>query len=119
MIEKLVNSGTAVIAGSAMGESLYSKPILKISNRNDLWYLARALVRFKNLLYKSNDFRFLKDYTDYTANQLALRYVLDNKNISSAVFGTININHLIENVMAVNMEMPDEIKQRIKSMYKD
>ena len=116
LIEKLVASGIAVIAGSAMGESLYSKSIFKIKDRNDFWYLARALVRFKDLLFKSSDYKFLTGYSDYTANQLALRYVLDNDNISSAVFGTINKEHLIENIKAVDIEMPDHIKQRIKSI---
>ena len=35
LIEKLKATGVAVIAGSAMGESLYSKNVFKIRNRND------------------------------------------------------------------------------------
>ena len=119
LIETLVNAGIGVIAGSAMGESLYSKKIFRVKNRNDLWYLARALVRFKDLFKKSNDFKFLNDCSDFTANQLALRYVLDNQNISAAVFGTINTEHLIENIAAVNIEMPADIRDRIKKVHKD
>ena len=108
------NAGVAVIAGSAMGESLYSKNIFKVKNRNDFWYLARALVRFRGLLNKSKDFKFLMKQDGYTANQLALRYVLDNKKITSAVFSTINTEHLVSNLEAVNITMSENIREEIK-----
>ncbi len=114
LIDNLTASGVAVIAGSALGESLYSKNVFKIRNRNDFWYLARALVRFRRLMNKSKDFRFLTEQDEFTANQLALRYVLDNNKISSAVFSTINTDHLIENVKASEIVMPDNIRNKIK-----
>lgn len=114
LIEKLNNAGIGVIAGSALGESLYSKKIFKIKNRNDFWYMARALVRFRELLSKSRNFKFLTKNNEFTANQLALRYVLDNENISSAVFSTINKNHLIENLKAVEIKMPEKVRKEIR-----
>ena len=114
LIKKLTDAGVAVIAGSALGESLYSKKIFRIKNRNDFWYFARAVVRFRDLMNKSKDFRFLAKQKDYTANQLALRYVLDNENISSACFSTINTEHLNENLRAIDIEMPEDIRREIK-----
>lgn len=114
LIKKLTNVGVAVIAGSALGESLYSKKIFRVKNRNDFWYLARALVRFRGLMKKSRDFKFLTKQMEYTANQLALRYVLDNRNISTACFSTTNTNHLIENLKAVDIQLPKNIKNEIK-----
>lgn len=115
LIEKLTDAGVAVIAGSAMGESLYSKKMFKIKNRNDLWYLARAIVRFKGIMKKSRNFKFLTKQDEYTANQLALRYVLDNEKISSACFSTINVDHLIENLGAIDISMPENIRKEIKN----
>ena len=112
LIEKLTNAGVAVIAGAALGESLYSKKLFHVKNRNDFWYLARALVRFRKLIDKSKDFKFLTKSDQYTANQLALRYVLDNKNITSAVFSTINEKHLLENLKEITM--PESIREEIK-----
>ena len=114
LIEILVNSGVGVIAGSALGESLYSKSVFGIKTRNDFWYLARAITRFRDLMSKSKDFRFLTKQKDYTANQLALRYVLDNPMISSAVFSTTRTDHLLDNLRAIDIEMPDSIKREIK-----
>ena len=115
LIAKLTEAGVAVIAGSALGESLYSKKIFLVKNRNDLWYLARAVVRFRDLMSKSKDFRFLTKQKGYTANQLALRYVLDNPQITSAVFSTISKEHLLENLKAVEIEMPARIRKEIKA----
>lgn len=114
LIEKLTNAGVAVIAGSALGESLYSKKIFRVKNRNDFWYMAKAVIRFRDLMNKSKDFKFLTKQDKYTANQLALRYVLDNKQVSSACFSTVNTDYLIENLKAVDIEMPKKIRKEIK-----
>ena len=114
LIDKLVDAIIGVIAGSALGESLYSKKLFKIKNRNDFWYLARAVVRFRDLMKKSKNFKFLTKQKTATANQLALRYVLDNTKISSAVFSTTNIMHLLENLQAINILMPGIIRNEIK-----
>lgn len=118
LIEKLTDAGVAVIAGSALGESLYSKKIFRVKSRNDLWYLARAIVRFRDLMSKSKDFRFLTKQKDYSANQLALRYVLDNPKISSAVFSTTSVEHLAENLKATEIVMPEQIRNEIKARHK-
>ena len=113
LIKMLTDSGVAVIAGSAMGESLYSKKIFKVKNRNDFWYMARAVVRFRDLMKKSRNFEFLNHIKGYTANQLALRYVLDNKNICSAVFSTTNIDHLKKNLKGAEIKLPEKIRKEI------
>ena len=115
LIDSLNEAGIGVIAGMALGQSLFSKNIYKIRNRNDIWYLLRTLVHFRDNLKKSKDFRFLTNQDGCTGNQLALRYVLDNPGISSAVFSTTNIEHLLENVKASSIVMPDNIRRKIKS----
>lgn len=114
LIEKLNEAGVGVIAGMALGQSLISKNVYKIKNRNDIWYLLRTIAFFRENLKKSKDFKFLTKYDGYTGNQLALRYVLDNEGISSAVFSTTNIDHLIENISATSIVMPEHIRKQIK-----
>lgn len=63
---------------------------------------------------KSANYKFLTKYKDYTANQLTLRYVLDNKEISSACFSTINMVHLVVNLKSVDIIMPEIIRDEIK-----
>ena len=45
---------------------------------------------------------------------MALRYVLDNPGVTSAVFSTINCDHLIENLKSTEIEMPEKIRRQIK-----
>ncbi len=114
-IDKLYESGIGIIAGASLGQSLYVKK--HSFTRNDLWYTLRSIFRFKYMRQKSKDYRFLNDIEGYTANQLALRYVLDNEKISSAAFNTTSIEHLIENLKAVDITMPEDIRTRIKKVY--
>lgn len=114
-IDKLHAAGVGVIAGAALGQSLYTKK-MKL-NRNDLWYTLRSTFRFKYMRRRSRDFRWLNEVDGYTANQLALRYVLDNDKISSATFNTTSVEHLTENLKAVDMEMPENIRARIKKSH--
>lgn len=114
LIEKLHSRGIGVIAGMALGQSLFSKKVYKVRNRNDFWYLLRAMVRFRDNLKKSKDFQFLTEQDGFTGNQLALRYVLDNPGVSSAVFSTINVDHLLDNLKATEIEMPESIRKKIR-----
>ena len=113
LIRALYDNEIGVLAGAALGQSLFSKR--KIRNRNDLWYFLRSVVNFKAMRKKGKSFEFLNHYSGYTANQLALRYVLDNQYISSAVFNTTNVDHLTENLRATEITLPDNIRKRIIS----
>ena len=57
LIQKLYEVGIGVIAGMALGQSLFAKK--RIKNRNDLWYYLRAIAHFRGNMKKSKNFRFL------------------------------------------------------------
>lgn len=114
LISGLGKEGIGVIAGAPLAESLYSNRVFKIRNRKDIWYLARALVHHRDKLAQKNRYGFLHNVPGATGTQLALKYVLDNPDISSAVFGTTTMSHLKENVKAVRVNIPYEIKMQIK-----
>lgn len=113
LIKALYENEIGVLAGAALGQALFSKR--KIRNRNDLWYFLRSIAKFKSMRKKSKNFDFLNHCQGYTANQLALRYVLDNQYISSAVFNTTSVDHLIENFKASEIVMPESIRKKIIS----
>ncbi|MBE5861856.1 MAG: aldo/keto reductase [Lachnospiraceae bacterium] len=112
IIQRMYENGIGILAGMALGQALFAKK--KIKNRNDLWYWLRAFVNFRNNMQRGKDFRFLTKQEGFSGNQLALRYVLDNPYVSSAVFSTISIEHLRDDLSAVNIEMPDSIRRAIK-----
>lgn len=113
LIEKMNSKGIGVIAGAALADSLYCNRVFKVKGIKDLWYLARALKNFRGKLVKGFSYRFINNEPNITAAQIALAYVLSNTKISSAVFGTTSGNHLLENLGAISIDLPDEIMRRI------
>jgi len=115
LIDKFYEKGIGVIAGAALADSLFSNRIFKIKSSKDLWYLARALKNFRGKLIKGFSYRFMNDYTEITGPQIALAYILQNKKITSAVFGTTSEKHLLENIAAAEMKLADDILNKIRS----
>ena len=116
LIQRLTENGIGVIAGAPLAESLYSNRIFKLRSKKDLWYLLRALKNFRSHVFHGFKYRFINKVDSITGNQIALRYVLNNKNVSCAVFGTTSLEHLKENTEAVNKVIPPEISSRINKI---
>lgn len=114
LIQQLVDNGIAVIAGAPLAESLYSNNIYKVHSLKDMWYLARAFKNFRSFIKKGKRYSFINNVPDITAQQIALKYVLDNPCITSAVIGTTSIQHLEDNVKARDIIIPKEILKKIK-----
>lgn len=116
IIEELFNKGIAVVAGQAMAESLFLNDLYRIREIKDIWYLARTFGRkqSRDLYFLAKKYRFMNKIPGYDGSQVALKYVVDNKYISTASFGTCSIEHLIKNVDALNLVIPDEIHKRIQ-----
>lgn len=113
LIQRLNGKGIGVIAGAALAQSLYSNRVFKIKNINDVWYFLRAIKNFREHILYGKQFRFINNIEGITGNQVAMRFVLDNPYITSAVFGTTNSAHMIENIKACDIELPDSIRCRI------
>lgn len=116
LINAMNKNGIGVIAGAALAQSLYSNRVFKIKSKKDIWYLLRALKNFRGHIKDGLSYRFMNNVPNFTGNQLALRYVLDNHGITSAVFGTTSIEHLRENIKACDLEMPKNIRKQIKNV---
>lgn len=118
LIRRLYQNGIGVIAGAPLAESLYSNRIFKIKNTKDLWYLARAFRNFRRQLLQGRKYQFVNHADGLSGSQIALKYVLDNPMVSSAVFGTASANHLEENVKSCHIQIPADILDRIKQQHK-
>lgn len=112
LIQRLNQNGIGVIGGAALAEGLYKRR--KVRNIKDIWYVLRANHSFKNHMKVGKNFQFINNYKNATGNQIALRYVLDNPNLTSAVFNTTNPRHLKENVRASQIKMPDAVRKKIE-----
>lgn len=122
LIKRLTESGIGVIAGAPLAESLYSNRIFKIREKKDIWYLLRAFKNFRPQLFHGLKYRFINKVDGISGNQIALKYVINNPHIACAVFGTTSMDHLNENIAALNKDIPEDILakvKKIKPMTKD
>lgn len=53
---------------------------------------------------------------EITTSQLALAWVLRQKNVASAIVGATKVEQLIENVKAIHIELPQEILDKIEDI---
>lgn len=113
LIANLAEAGIGVIGGAALAQSLYSNRIFKIRGFIDIWYLLRALKNWRHHIIAGFKYRFINECHSISGNQIALRYVLDNPNVASSVFGTSSIEHMVENIQATDLVMPEEIREKI------
>jgi aryl-alcohol dehydrogenase-like predicted oxidoreductase len=115
-INALYQNGIGVVAGQAMAESLFLSELFKVHNKKDLWYLARTFGRksSRELFFRARKFGFMNKLDGYDGSQVALKYVLDNPYVSAASVGTCSFEHLKKNVDSLYLDIPEEIKLRIK-----
>lgn len=118
LLQSLRDNGIGVIAGAPLAESLYTDRVFRIRKLKDLWYLARALKNHRGKLIQGRKYRFVNHVPGMTGSQVVLRYVLDNPNVTSAVFGCTTPSHLIENARAADMTMSPELRTMIQTAEK-
>lgn len=116
-IKALYDSGIGVVAGQALAESVFSNSLYKIRSKKDIWYLARTIGRkaSRKMFLEGRKFRFLNHLKELDGAQVALKYVLDNPCISAASFGTCSFDHLSKNVSSLDVTIPDDVLQKIRS----
>lgn len=86
--------GLNVIIAGALGGALYSRPWRHSFNLKVLWYWLRAIKNNRKQLSLSKHFDFLNHHPQHHATQLALAYVLQNKQLSSALVGSTSPEHI-------------------------
>ncbi len=116
IISSAAKSGVGILVKSPLAQTLYGNDIFKIRGMSDLWYLARALKNHRSKFLRGLKFRFVNHLPGWEGSQVALRYVLNNPNISSAIIGTTKLEHLLKNIETTAMTLPDEIIHRIEDV---
>jgi aryl-alcohol dehydrogenase-like predicted oxidoreductase len=115
VIERLVRAGKGFIAATPLAQAYFSNKLFKPKRMADLWYLARAIGKHRDMMRRGFSFRFLNDYSGWTGAQVALAYVLSNPLVSVAVFGTTDRGRFLENVQAASRSLPEEIISKIEA----
>ncbi len=115
IIEKAAGAGVAVLIKSPMAHAVFGSSFYRVTSRARLWYLLRVLKNYRRDLSLSRRLRFLNHLDGWTPARAALRFVLENAHVTSAVIGTTNPEHLLESLsVSGGPPLPGEVMERIK-----
>lgn len=114
LIASAAAQGKGVLAGMPLAMGHPNRQVLRIRAPRDVWYALRALKNHRADIIKGSRFAFLGETPGMTAAQAALAYVLANPDVSCAVVGTTRMPHLLENLGASGLRLPDETMARIR-----
>jgi aryl-alcohol dehydrogenase-like predicted oxidoreductase len=115
LITRAAAAGKGVLAGMPLAMGHTAPLRSRLRGPQDLWYLARALARHRDEFRRGARFRFLHRQWGVTGAQAALAFVLENSDVSCAVFGATRIGHLRENLSASGLRLSDEVRRRVRS----
>jgi aryl-alcohol dehydrogenase-like predicted oxidoreductase len=113
--EIAAGAGRAVLARSPMAHVVYEPSLYWPTSRARFWYLFRALKNFRRDLAKGRSLRFLQDREGWTGPRAALRFVLENPCVTSAIVGTTDPRHLLDNLaVSCGPPLPRDLFERIR-----
>lgn len=120
-INALYNAGIGVVAGTVLAQGhLIKGKIGTIKSIADIWYLARAILKPSSRRLSRNSHKMRESIltsSNMTPVQTAFSYVLENKSISSCVFGTTKVSNLLEVIDATNKTLDKGCKIKIRQAF--
>jgi aryl-alcohol dehydrogenase-like predicted oxidoreductase len=108
IIRRLAEANIGVLAASSLGGGFLRPGSFFIRGLQDLWYIARAAKSFRSEIWRARKF------DRPISPETALAWVLANKDVSCAVFGTTRMDHLIGNLGASGLELDADTSQMIQ-----
>lgn len=114
-INMLHQRGLDVIIAGAIAGGLYDRRFKQFKGMKSLWYWLRALKNNRAQLQQSRSFDFLNSQDAATAIQLALAFVLQNQEFSSALVGTTSVAHLDELLDSTHIKISQHLMSKISS----
>ena len=102
---------------SPLSHNIFSKDLFKFNSIKDIWYILRILKNYSYLLKKRRKAKFLHEFPDYSAIDIALRFLLDHEEITSVVLGTCSVDHLHKNLeVSDHQSLSDYLVKKIHNL---
>ncbi|WP_167505951.1 aldo/keto reductase [Desulfosediminicola flagellatus] len=121
IISDLNQAGIGVVVGTVLAQGhLVKKKIGSLRTMADLWYLGRAVTKPASRRYfqKSRKMKAALMSSERMSNaQAAFAYILENRSISSCVFGTTNVQNLLEIMEVTNLKLEEGCKAAIRTAF--
>jgi len=108
--------GKGVLIKSPMAHGLYSNNIFKITRLADVWYFLRVLKNYRPQLFEGFKYRFINKIDGWKGSEIALKFVLENKNVDCAMIGTTRIEHLLSNIKVTEKQLNKFLLEKIEAV---
>ncbi|MCI5046640.1 MAG: aldo/keto reductase [Aquisalinus sp.] len=113
---KAKQQGKKVVSIAPLAQGLYRRGFLQPRSLPDLWYLARAIVKNRTELRRARSLKWLHEVEGWKASQLALRFVLDQADIDTAMMTTTRPEHLTLNIAATERNLPEMLSAKLAAL---
>ena len=121
LISTLDQAGVGVVAGTVLAQGhLIKGKIGSIRTGSFFWYLARTILKpsSRKMAQASKYMRnVLSLISEMSPAQAAFAFILENKKISSCVFGTTNLNNCLEIIDSSGMKLSEGNITRIRECF--
>ena len=107
----------AVLVKSPLAHVVYSLSFRRPFSVPKLWNLLRVVKNYRRDLARSRTLSFMSAVEGWDAPQVALRFVLENPHVTSAILGTTSADHLRRD-LAVSGEpsLPEEVLELLRGV---
>ena len=91
-------NGMAVLVKSPLSHHVFGRDLFKLTSLSRVWYLLRVLKNYRHLMARGRRLKLGQCMPGWTAAEIALKFVLRESAVSSAVVGTTRLDHLRQNL---------------------
>jgi aryl-alcohol dehydrogenase-like predicted oxidoreductase len=110
-IERLVALGKTVVAGSILAQGIFDWRTFVPLDRNRAWYLLRALKNNPTFMIHGRSFTRRAQALGLDAQEAAVQFAVSHSGITSGLFGTSSVSHLLQNVQAAAQPMSQDVQR--------
>ena len=115
-IQRAGENGMAALIKSPLSHHVFGNELYKITRLSKVWYLLRVLKNYRHLLPRGRRLELTTGMPGWTAAEVALKFVLGNPSVSSAVIGTTSLDHLQRDLEVCDREgLAEEVVARIRA----
>ena len=117
IIAEAGRAGMAVLVKSPLAHAVVSPSFRRPFTAARLWGLLRVLRNYRGDLKESRKLGFMSTVGGWEAPQVALRFVLENPSVTSAILGTTSPSHLLTDLaVSGGAPLPKEVLERLRSV---
>lgn len=100
LLNRLKQNRKTIVAGTILAQGITNMKTFLPTNINRVWYLIRALKNDPFFISRGRKLRKILDQHGLTGPADSLRFVVSDPRVTTGLFGTSSVHHVIQNIEA-------------------